>query len=164
MAQNVKYERLQDELGLLKGDLAQFDADNRSLKSQLDEAKEEIGTVIVKAISEYQSSAEMATLRQTIQDEAFEEAVESFAYNIAISHPDWDLSYLGNRLVVQIAEWRAESQAGQPLIEERLAAAASLAHEVQEALAPPPDGPHEQVIEGDQEPEIRPAESNASLE
>ena len=33
VAQNVKYEKLQDELGLLKGDLAQFDADNRSMKS-----------------------------------------------------------------------------------------------------------------------------------
>ena len=29
VAQNVKYEKLQDELGLLKEDLARFDADNK---------------------------------------------------------------------------------------------------------------------------------------
>ena len=50
VAQNLKYEKLQDELGLLKGDLAQFDADNRPLMSQLNEAKEEIGTTAMKAI------------------------------------------------------------------------------------------------------------------
>ena len=53
VAQNVKYEKLQDELGLLKEDLARFDADKKSLKSQLNEAKEEIGTTDVKAISKY---------------------------------------------------------------------------------------------------------------
>ena len=54
VAQSVKYEKLQDEFRLLKGDLARFDADNRSLKSQLNEAKEEIGTAAVKAVSKYQ--------------------------------------------------------------------------------------------------------------
>ena len=33
VALNVKYERVQDKLGLLKGELARLDADNRSLKS-----------------------------------------------------------------------------------------------------------------------------------
>ena len=164
VAQNVKYERLQDELGLLKGNLAWFDADNRSLKSQLDEAKEEIRTVAVKAVSEYQSSAQMDALRQTIRDEDFEEVADSFAYPTTTSHPDWDLSYLGNHLAVQIAEWRAESQASQPSVEGQPVAAASPAREVQEAPAPLPDGPPEQVIEGDQEPVIRHAESDASLE
>ena len=96
----------------------------------MDEAKEEIGTVATKEVYEYQSSAEMAALRQTIWDEAFEEAAESFAYTTATSHPYWDLSYLGNNLASQITEWRAESQAGQPPVEERPAAAASLACEV----------------------------------
>ena len=130
MAQNVKYERLQDELGLLKGNLARFNADNRSLKSQLDEAKEEIRTVVAKTVFEYQSSSEMAALRQTIQDEAFEEVVESFAYTTATQHPDWDLSYLGNYLATQIVEWRAKSQVDQPPIEERPVVAASPAREV----------------------------------
>ena len=66
VAQTVKYEKLQDGLGLLKRDLARFDANNRSLKSKLTEAKEEIRTANVKAISEYQSSTEMNALKQTI--------------------------------------------------------------------------------------------------
>ena len=63
VAQTVKYEKLQDELGLLKGDLARFDANNRSLKSKLNEARQEIGIAAVKAVSEYQLSAEMAALK-----------------------------------------------------------------------------------------------------
>ena len=88
VAHNVKYEKVQDELGLLKGELARLDANNRSLKFQLNRAKEEIGTVTVKAVSRYQSSAEMAALRQTNRDEAYEEAAESFEYTIAVQHPD----------------------------------------------------------------------------
>ena len=94
----MKYEKLQDELRLLKGDLAQFDANIRLLKSKLNEAGEEIETAIVKAVSEYQSSAEMAALKQTIQDETYKEAVESFAYTTSIQHLNWDLSYLGDHL------------------------------------------------------------------
>ena len=105
----MKYERVYDELGLLKRELARLDADNRSLKSQLNKAKEEAGAAVAKAVSEYQSSAEMAALRQTIQDEAFEEAAESFVYTIATQHPDGDLSYLGDHLAAQIVEWHAES-------------------------------------------------------
>ena len=55
----------------------------------MNEAKEEVRTAVTKAVSEYQSSAEMATLRQTIWDEAFEEVAESFAYTTAVQHPDW---------------------------------------------------------------------------
>ena len=71
VAQTVKYEKLQDELGLLKGDLARFDADNRSLKSKLTEAREEIGTAAVKAVFEYESSSKMAALKQTTRDETY---------------------------------------------------------------------------------------------
>ena len=74
-------------------------------------AKEEAGTAAAKAVFEYQSSTEMATLRETIRDEAFEEVAESSAYTTTTQHPDWDLSYLGDDLAAQIAEWRAESQA-----------------------------------------------------
>ena len=52
----------------------------------------------------------MAALRQTIQDEVFEEAAESFAYTTATQHPNWDLSYLGDHLAAQIMEWHAKSQ------------------------------------------------------
>ena len=115
--QKVKYKRLQDKVRLLKGDLAQFDADNRLLKSQLDEAKEEVGTVSIKAVSEYQSSTDMAALKQTIQDETYEEAAESFAYTTAIRHPEWDLSYLGDHLAAQFVEWRADAQANRSPVE-----------------------------------------------
>ena len=83
----------------------------------MNEAKEEAGATAAKAVSEYQSSAEMATLKKTIWDEAFEEAVESFAYTTTIQHPDWDLSYLGDHLAAQIAEWHAELSIEQPTTE-----------------------------------------------
>ena len=60
----------------MKGDLARFDADNRSLKSQLNEAKDEIGTATVKAVFEYQSSVEMAILNRPFGDEAYKEATK----------------------------------------------------------------------------------------
>ena len=59
----MKYEKVQDDLRLLKGELARLNADNRSLRSQLNETKEEIETTAAKAVSEYQSLAEMTTLR-----------------------------------------------------------------------------------------------------
>ena len=164
VAQTVKYEKLQDELGLLKGDLARFDADNRPLKSKLNEAREEIGTATVKTVSEYQSSAKMAALKQTIRDETYEEAVESFVYTTTIWHPDWDLSYLGDHLAAQIAEWHAEAQASHPPAEERPAAVVPPVEEIQEVPVPLPDSLPEQVIEGEQEPAIRLVESDASIE
>ena len=63
VARSEKYEKVQDELRLLKGELARFYAENSSLQALLNEAKEEAGTVTAKAISEYQSSAEMTALR-----------------------------------------------------------------------------------------------------
>ena len=164
MVHNVKYERLQDELGLLKGDLAWFDADNRLLKSQLDEVKEEVGTIAMKVVSKCQSSDEMAVLKQTIRDKAYEEAAKSFAYTTVIRHPDWDLSYLGDHLVAQIDEWCADAQANCSPMEERPAAVAPAIGEVRVVPVPSPEVFPEQVIEGDQEPAIRPVESDASIE
>ena len=74
----------------------------------MNEAKDEVRATAAKAVSEYQSSAEMAALRQTIWDEVFEEAAESFAYTTVVEHSDWDLAYLGEHLAAQIAEWRVE--------------------------------------------------------
>ena len=67
-------------------------------------------------------------------------------------------------MATQIAEWRAEAQADRPPTEERPAAAVAPVDEIQEVPAPLPDGLPEQVIEGDQEPAVRPAESAASIE
>ena len=150
VAWNERYKGVQAEVGLLKGELACLHVENRLLQDQLNKAKEESGTAAAKAVSEYHSSAEMAALRQTIQDEAFEEARESFAYTTAVHHPDWDLSYLGHHLAAQIAEWLAKLQVEQPLAEERPTVPAPPADEVQEVPPPLPEGLPEQVIEGDQ--------------
>ena len=91
----------------------------------------------------------MAALRQTIWDEAFDEAAESFAYTTAVRHPDWDLSYLGDHLAAQIAEWHDELPVEQPFTEGRPAVPVLPIEEVQEVLAPLPDGLPEQVIEDD---------------
>ena len=74
----------------------------------MNKAKEEAGTPTAKAVSEYQSLVEMAALRQSILEEAFEEVGKSFAYTTTVRHLDWDLSYLGDHLAIQIVEWRAE--------------------------------------------------------
>ena len=66
VARTEKYEQAQAEVELLKGELARLHVDNTSLQTQLNEAKEEVRTTAVKAVSKYQSSAEMAALRQTI--------------------------------------------------------------------------------------------------
>ena len=121
VAKNERFERV----GLLKGELARLHADNMSLKDQLGEAK----AAAANAISEYQSLAEMAVLNQTIWDEAYEEATESFGYTTVTQHSDWDLAYLGNHLATQITEWYAELQANQLLAEERPARPPSLAAE-----------------------------------
>ena len=104
MARNERFKRAQAEVGLLKEELARLHADYRSLKDQLGQAK----AAIANTIFEYYSSAEMAVLKQTIQDEAIEEATESFMYTTPTQHPDWNLTYLGDHLAAQIAEWRAE--------------------------------------------------------
>ena len=119
------------------------------MKSQLDEAKKEVGTVAVKAVFEYQLSAEMVALKQTIQDEAYEEAVESFAYTMTIQHPNWDLSYLGDHLAAQIIKWHADTQADRSPVGELPVAAVPAVGEVQEVPAPSPEDLPEQVIEGD---------------
>ena len=98
-----------------------------------------MGTTAAKAISEYRSSTEMAALRQNIQDKAFEEAAELFVYTTAIQHPNWDLSYLGDHLAIQIVEWRVELPVEQPPAEGRLAAPILPVEEVQEVPAPLPD-------------------------
>ena len=81
-------------------------------------AKDEARVAAANTSSEYQSSAEMATLRQTIRDEAFKEAVESFAYTMTTQHSDWDLAYLGYHLAAQIAEWCTEFQVDHPPAED----------------------------------------------
>ena len=159
-----KYEQVQAEVELLKRELAQFHVENKSLQTQLNEAKEEVGTTAAKAVSEYQSLAEMAALRQTIRDEAFEEAMESFTYTTEVQHPNWDLSYLGDHLAAQIVEWHAKLPVELPLAEDHPAVLVLPVEEVQEGPQPILDGFPEQVIKPDQEPVIRPAESDASLE
>ena len=97
VARNERFKRAQAEVGLLKGELTRLYVDNRLLKDQLVEAK----VVAANAVSKYQSSVEMATLKQTTRDEAYEEAIESFAYNTMTQHPDWDLAYFGDHLAAQ---------------------------------------------------------------
>ena len=104
VARNERFKRAQAEVGLLKGELATLHVDSRSLKDKLGEAK----AVAANTVSEYQSSTKMATLKQTTRDEAYEEAVESFAYTTATQHPDWDLAYLRDHLAPHIVEWRAK--------------------------------------------------------
>ena len=90
----------------------------------------------------------MPALKQTIRDEAFEEAAESFAYTTAIQHLDWDLSYLGDHLATQIAEWHAKLPIEQCPAEGHPVTPTLPIEEVQEVPTPLPDGFPKQVIKG----------------
>ena len=50
----------------------------------------------------------MVALKQTIHDEAYEEAAEDFVYTTVTQHSGWDLAYLGAHLAGHIMEWRAK--------------------------------------------------------
>ena len=122
VAMNERLESTQAKVWLLKGELVRLHTNNRSLKDQLGEAK----VVAANAVSEYQSSVEMAAFKQTIRDEAYEKVAESFAYTTTTQHSDWDLANIGDHLAAQIAKRRAGLQANQPLAEERPARLSSL--------------------------------------
>ena len=164
VAWTEKYEQVQAEVRLLKGKLARLHADNKSRKTQLNKAKEEARIAVAKVIYEYQSLVEMAALRQTVRDQAFQEAVESFAYTTIVQHLNWDLSYLGDHLATQISEWRAQLPVEQTSAKDRPATPILQVEEVQEVPVLLPDSLLEQVIEGNQEPAIWPVENNASIE
>ena len=108
--------------------------------------------------------AEIAALRQSIQDEAIEEVSKSFVNTTAVQHLDWELAYLGDHLAAQIAKRRAELQADQLPADERSVRPPSPFTELQEVPHPPSECLPEQVIKGDQEPAIRAAESDESIE
>ena len=148
VARTEGLERAQAEIGLLKEELARLHAENWSLK-------EEAKAAATNVVSEYQSSAEMVALNK--------EAAEAFVYTTMTRHPDWGLAYLGVYLADQIAEWLAELQANQPPVEERHARPSSPAAEPLAVPPPPPEVLPEQVIEGDQEPVVRVAESDESI-
>ena len=99
-------EKAQAEIGLLKRELARLYEESRSLKLQLKKAK--ATATAANAVSEYQSSEEMAELRQTLHDETYEEVAKAFTYTTATTHSEWDLAYLKEHLVDQIAKWRAQ--------------------------------------------------------
>ena len=64
----------------------------------------------------------------------------------------------------KITEWRDEAQANRPLVDECPATVVPPVEDIQEVLAPLPDSLPEQVIEGEQEPAIKPVKSDASIE
>ena len=118
------------------------------------------------AVSEYQSSEEMAALKQTLHDEGYKEATEAFEHTMATIHLDWDLAVLGEHLIDQITAWCAEHRATHPPVDECPAAVRppSPSFEPPEVPPPPPKVHPEQVIEDDPEPAVRAAENNGNVE
>ena len=107
VARSEELEKTWTDIGLLKGELARLYEEGRLLRLQLDEVK----AATANAVSEYQSSEEMATFKKTFYNEGYEEAAEAFAYIAAITHLDWDLTFLGEHMVDQITAWCAKHQA-----------------------------------------------------
>ena len=135
------------------------------MKLQLEEAK----VAAANAVSKYQSSEEMASLRKTLHDKAYEDTAKAFAYTMATTYSEWDLAFLGKHLINQITEWRTGLQAAQVPVDERPASQASARPPSSSAKPlvippPPPKVLPEQVIEGNQEPVARLTESDESIE
>ena len=111
----------------------------------------------------------MAALKQTLHDEGYEEAAEAFTYTLAIIHLDWDLAFLGEHLVDQIAGWCAEHLSVHPPTDER-PASPTVARppfpviEPPTIPPPPPEVYPEQVIEDNPDLAVRAAESDMSVE
>ena len=53
VARNERYQKVQAELALLKGELSRFHAKNKSLQDQLKAAKDEVGVAAANVVSEY---------------------------------------------------------------------------------------------------------------
>ena len=111
----------------------------------------------------------MTELKKTLHDKSYEEATELFEYIVATTCLDWDLAFLGEHLINQIATWHVEYQAAHPLVDERLASPAtarppSLSVEPPTIPPPPPKVHPEQFIEDDLKPAVRVVESDGSAE
>ena len=104
VARNERFKKAQAKVELLKGELARLHADNRSLKNQLGEAK----VAAANEVSEYQSSLEMAALKQTICEEAYgkPQTLSQTPRQLSIRTGTW--TYLGDHLAAQIEEWHVE--------------------------------------------------------
>ena len=60
----------------------------------MDQAK----AAVVKAVSEFQASEEMATTKKSIRDVGVNVGAQAFTYTMATEHLDWDLAFLGAEL------------------------------------------------------------------
>ena len=111
----------------------------------------------------------MTELKKTLHDKSYEEATEPFEYIVATTCLDWDLTFLGEHLINQIAAWHVEYQAAHPLMDERLASLATARHpslsvEPPTIPPPPPEVHPEQFIKDNLKPAVRAAESDGSAE
>ena len=102
VAKSEELEKAWTEMGNLGESL--LGSIRRLGRPQLEQAK----IAIANAISEYQASEEMAALRKSLLDEGFEENAQAFRNTMASTHLDWDLAFLGEHLINQIAAWRDE--------------------------------------------------------
>ena len=84
VAKSEELKKAQVEIGLLKGEVARHHKEGRSLRLQLEQAK----VVAANAVSKYQSSEEMAALKQNLHDEGYEDAAEVFAYIVVTTCRD----------------------------------------------------------------------------
>ena len=103
VAKFKELEKAQAEIGELRGELTKFREEVRSLRPQLKQAK----AATVNVFSEYQSLDKMVALKKILHDEGYEEAVEAFAYTVATTRLDWDLTFLGEHLIDQTTVWSA---------------------------------------------------------
>ena len=79
MARSEELEKAHTEIGQLKGELSGLLEEVRSLRPQLEQAK----ATTANAVSEYQSSEEMAGLKKTLHDEGYKEVAKAFIYTMA---------------------------------------------------------------------------------
>ena len=97
----------------------------------------------------------MVALKKSLCEEGFKEGAEAFTYIVATTCLDWDLAFLGEHLIDQIAAWHDKWRATHPPVDEHLASPIAVRPPslAAEPLTIPPHLPEvhpEQVVEMNQ--------------
>ena len=73
-------------------------------------------TTVANAV--YQTSENMAMLKKSQLEKGFEEGAHALMYTVATLRLDWDVAFLSEHLIDQIATWLDKWRATHPLVDE----------------------------------------------
>ena len=116
MAKAEELKKARTNVAQLGGKLTRLREEVPSLRPQLDQAR----TAATLAVSEFQTLEEMAVTKKSSHDAGFNVGMQALTYIVVMEHLDWDLSFFGKELSVQVVVWRDQWQASLPPSDEPL--------------------------------------------